>query len=194
MFNTLKSAAVAMALALAAFTAAPAAQALPITGSFSIAGSAQDLPVGTTLLTTNTLNFNSTIIATTQGVGDYSTINQFDTGTIATSLTFDPLPAPIDNFISIDGFTFDLTSIVDVQRTNVSSHLDTLSITGYVMAHHAGYDPTLGQLTITANSTTGGTSISFSGTGVSPIPEPATLALFGAGLVGLAFVRRRRNA
>ena len=43
-------------------------------------------------------------------------------------------------------------------------------------------------------SSTGGTGFLVSYTPATSVPEPATLGLFGAGLIGLGFMRRRRAA
>lgn len=198
MLNTLKSAAVAIAMGVVAFSAAPAAKALPlITGSFSISGGGS-IPAGQTLLTTTELDFNGIVVAGNQGVGDYSSINAGDLGTIVTTFVFDPLGGPINNFLQIDGFSFDLLDVASIFRQHINvpntPGLDTLTVTSTGTVRHAGFHDTHGLLTITANGTTNGLSVSFSGTGTSPIPEPGTLTLFGAGLVGLSFLRRRRKA
>lgn len=194
MFTSLKSAAAAIALAALAFTAAPAVQALPlIHGSFAVVGGAS-LPTGNNLLTTTELNFNGILMATGDGVWDYSTIHAGDIGTIVTSFVFDPLSGPINNFLSIDGFSFDLTDLVAVDRSHPAGGLDALTISATGMVRHANFEDTTGIITITANGTSQGLSVSFSGTGRSPIPEPATLALFGTALIGLTLARRRQKA
>ncbi len=194
MFTSLKSAAAAIALAALAFTAAPAVQALPlIHGSFAVVGGAS-IPTGSNLLTTTELNFNGLLMATGNGVGDYSTIHAGDIGTIVTSFVFDPLPSPVNNFLTIDGFSFDLTDLVAVDRTHPAGGLDALTISATGVVRHADFEDTTGIITITANGTSQGLSVSFSGTGRSPIPEPATLALFGTALIGLTLARRRQKA
>jgi hypothetical protein len=45
----------------------------------------------------------------------------------------------------------------------------------------------------TTSSTSGGSTTTSSSTGGTDVPEPGMLGLMGAGLAGLAFVRRRRR-
>ena len=85
--------------------------------------------------------------------------------------------------------TFDLTS----ETVAVTS--DSLKITGVGTANLSGFDPTQGffELTTQLNGTPT-TNVSFSTT--TSVPEPETLALFAAGLLGLSFAigRRRRRS
>jgi len=84
-----------------------------------------------------------------------------------------------------------------VATVSLTSQVDPPSVVGNDLSLNddalltlTGFAPTLGRLEITVNQATGVASGSFSST-VQGVPEPAGLAIMGAGLIGLTLVRRR---
>ncbi|MBV1797506.1 PEP-CTERM sorting domain-containing protein [Siccirubricoccus sp. G192] len=85
---------------------------------------------------------------------------------------------------------FDLLSLTDITRTSAGQ--SSLSISGEGIFRLAGFDDTPASFTLTAQ---GRNLTTFSATtAATAVPEPASLALFGAGLLGLAAVRRGAQA
>ena len=105
--------------------------------------------------------------------------------------------ASVSNFYSITvgaaTLTFDLTALaIDTQTSNY------LNMSGSGTLHLAGYDDTPGTWFFTGQSS-GGThplaTFSWSaGSLATPVPEPATLALLGLGLLAAGATRRMRKA
>ncbi len=71
----------------------------------------------------------------------------------------------------------------------VSQNANQINLTGAAILTADGYQDTQGSFQFTANNS--GTSFSYSSS--AQVPEPASLALFGIGLLGMAFSQIRRR-
>ena len=168
-----------------------AANADPITGGISFTGlQGSATPVDATN-TATTLDLATGIslgglIFVTGGTEDFTAVPAFTLATF-TSFQFAPFSGPISPLWTLTSgsntYSFELTSI------NISEQSSTqLSLNGGGVLSATGYDNSLGGWTLNINSA-GDSVFGWSST---TVPEPATLALFGFGLLGMGMVRRRK--
>ena len=171
------------------------AQAVPITGNISIGGSFELIDASgsqTSLSLSTGIDFapagtGSGQFVVTSGTGSFSSIPFFTVGSI-TDFQFSPFSGPINNFwdLSSVGFTFDLMAVTNVAK-DLSTGAISLTGTGLINSTIAGLDPTLGNWSMSGDSSDG-IIFGWSST-TSPVPEPMTLALIGIGLLGVGFAR-----
>jgi hypothetical protein len=193
--------ALAAAAALTAFVAAPASAA-PISASASI----NFLGVTANSNDVNAATSFTYSAAQFANVGN-GNLSGFALGTAVTAVSpfvFSPssTQAAFLTFTS-GGVTgvFDLASEVVTNR-NATTSGGTISIFALGTLHLTGFDNTAASLNLSATeSGTGGNATwSLSGTLQAPpapppgVPEPITLALFGAGLAGMGMMRRKKKS
>ena len=182
------------------FSVAREVAAIPITGDIGMGGNfaavdnswaATDIDLATGI------DFDPNLFIVNSTTGSFSTVTsaigtikdfQFGAGTgseLGINDGFDGVTAvsSILDFWSIDGFSFELTSVVKLS-TSSTTFLD-LDGTGIISGN--GFDATIGTWSFTGDNV-GGTFTWSAGTAV--VPEPAMLALMGIGLLGFAVSRR----
>jgi hypothetical protein len=175
---------------------AGSAMATPITGGLSMTGSGTPIladGTGTTIPFATGIDFggwyqgatdNSFVVATT--TGSYVGL-EGNTSGIINNFQFDSF-TPMTLW-SVGTFSFVMDSVT--YKKVIGDNNNTLTVRGLGTLSADGLDDTPGNWVLTSEGA-GSANFAWSATAdSSPVPEPATMLLFGTGLLGLAFNGRK---
>ena len=164
-------------------------QATPITGGISFAGG-YSLPGGTTFLTTPNQILFTTKSVVTGDSGSYAAagITVGNLVTMASPLAINPTITPVNPLWSVGAFTFDAISLVESGQT-----ANTLTLVGSGFILDGNPSDTVNGIWVATFNTLSGT-FSFSASAGSVPDGGTTVMLLGAGLSGLALLRKKLAA
>ena len=190
----LKNGLLAIALTIGiGFIAAPNTSAAPITGTVNFGSPVANIQIGD--MNSGTFIGAPSFTVVTPATGDFA--GSLGMGGTATNILGN---VPMPGFLTFNGFTIDVTSFSGANvwtLTSLPGGVDFLSAAFTGTVKKAGFDDTAFTGAISAQYAGGynsGTIVAWSGNGTaSPVPEPMSFVLMGAGLVGIAALRRRNG-
>jgi hypothetical protein len=174
--------------------------AVPITGEIGMGGNFIAVDSNweaTGTVTATGLDFNPNLFIVNSKTGSFSSVSsvigsitdfQFGSG-LGINDGFNGITAvsSIDDFWTIDGFSFELTSVTKGFTNNPNTFL-VLEGTGIMSGN--GFDSTVGTWLFTGENS--GSTFSWSAGSSASVPEPGMLVLLGIGLAGFAASRKAR--